>query len=279
MPLFVTILCRPGEKAAEEVVGKTKEVQVAGGEVAFAKKMVEESRALLDKVRIYTVLLGHKSSVAEVKKVLHTTPEVTSLTSTQFCQGKTMRWGVAWTFVPGIDLRSVQSVKAKKNKEKPFIWLVPRKEKKERNAGRTYGMIAPWLRELEIETEVGLSSQHLCTVRLTARKKTWIKQRRKRREEARTDKIGGQEDLDPESALIAEQQEAVVVGGGSQTNPCPEEEEGIVLKCELSVRWRGGEDVQVELVPCEGGRDAAHGLLQTLKNRLKAKDKNEHPEG
>ena len=189
------------------MVGKTKEVQVAGGEVAFAKKMVEESRALLDKVRIYTVLLGHKSSVAEVKKVLHTTPEVTSLTSTQFCQGKTMRWGVAWTFVPGIDLRSVQSVKAKKNKEKPFIWLVPRKEKKERNAGRTYGMIAPWLRDLEIETEVGLSSQHLCTVRLTARKKTWMKQRRKRREEARTDKIGGQEDLDPESALIAEQQE------------------------------------------------------------------------
>ena len=131
--------------------------------------------------------------------MLHTTSEVTSLASTQFCQGKTMRWGVAWTFVPGIDLRSVQSVKAKKSKEKPFIWSISRKEKKERNAGRTYGLLlAPWLRDLEVETEVGLSSQHLCTVKLTARKNTWVKQRRKRREEARTEKM--EEDLDPESA-------------------------------------------------------------------------------
>jgi len=271
---------KPGEKAPEEVVGKPKEVEVAGGEVAFAKKMVDESRALLDKVTIYTVLLGHKSSVAEVKKVLHTTSEVTSLASTQFCQGKTMRWGVAWTFVPGIDLRSVQSVKAKKSKEKPFIWSIARKEKKERNAGRTYGLLlAPWLRDLEVETEVGLSSQHLCTVKLTARKNTWVKQRRKRREEARTEKMEQAEDLDPESALISEQQEAVVVGGGSRTNPVEEGEGEVALKCELAVRWRGGEDVQVEIVPCHGGRDAAHGLLQALKNRHKAKEKNEHPEG
>jgi len=269
---------RPGEKTPEEVVGKPKEVEVTGGEVAFAKKMVDESRALLDKITIYTVLLGHKSSVAEVKKVLHTTPEVTSLASTQFCQGKTMRWGVAWTFVPGIDLRSVQSVKAKKSKEKPFVWSIPRKEKKERNAGRTYGiLLAPWLRDLQVETEVGLSSQHLCTVKLTARKNTWSKQRRKRREEARTEKMEVQEDLDPESALISEQQEAVVVGGGNQTNH--EEDDEIALKCELAVRWRGGEDVQVEMVPCQGGRDAVHGLLQALKNRHKAKEKNEHPEG
>jgi len=41
---------KPGEKAPEEAVGKPKEVEVAGGEVAFAKKMVDESRALLDKV-------------------------------------------------------------------------------------------------------------------------------------------------------------------------------------------------------------------------------------
>ena len=260
------------------MVGKTKEVEVMGGEVAFAKKMVDESRALLDKVAIYTVLLGHKSSVAEVKKVLHTTPEVTSLASTQFCQGKTMRWGVAWTFVSGIDLRSVQSVKSKKSKEKPFIWLIPRKEKKERNAGRTYGMLlAPWLRDLQVETEVGLSSQHLCTVKLTARKNTWSKQRRKRREEARTEKMEQDDLLDPESALLSEQQEAIVVGGGSRANP--QEDDEIALKCELAVRWRGGEEVQVEMVPFQGGRDAVHGLLQALKNRHKAKEKNDHPEG
>ena len=40
------ICFRPGEKASNEVVGKPAEVQVAGGEVAFAMKMVEESVAL-----------------------------------------------------------------------------------------------------------------------------------------------------------------------------------------------------------------------------------------
>merc|ERR1712107_725102 len=53
---------RPGEKASNEVVGKPAEVQVAGGEVAFAMKMVEDSEALHDQVSIYTILLGHKSS-------------------------------------------------------------------------------------------------------------------------------------------------------------------------------------------------------------------------
>ena len=271
------ICFRPGEKAPNEVVGKPAEVQVAGGEVAFAMKMVEESEALHDQVSIYTILLGHKSSVAEVKKVLHTTSGVTSLSSTQFCQGKTMRWGVAWTYVPGVDLGSVKSLKAKKSKEKPFLWSVFRKEKKERNAGRTFAMLAPWLRDLEVETEIGLSSQHLCTVKLVARKNTWVKQRRKRRREARIEK---KEEgvVDPESTLLAEQEEALLVGGGSRTNPCPEDEE-IALRCNLAVRWRGGEDVLVEMVPCEGGRDAAHGLLQALKNKHKMKEKNEHPEG
>ena len=42
------ICFRPGEKASNGVVGKPAEVQVAGGEVAFAMKMVEESEALQD---------------------------------------------------------------------------------------------------------------------------------------------------------------------------------------------------------------------------------------
>ena len=104
-----------------------------------------------------------------------------------------------------------------------------------------------------------------------------MKQRRKRRQEARIEKEG-EGVVNPESALLAEQEEALVVRGGSRTNPCPEDEE-IALRCNLAVRWRGGEDVLVEMVPCEGGRDAAHGLLQALKNKHKMKEKNEHPEG
>ena len=84
---------RPGDKAPNEVVGKPAEVQVAGGEVAFARKMVEESKALQDQVGIYTILLGHKSSVAEVKKVLHTT----STRLARMCQKKFTRYcSLSW---------------------------------------------------------------------------------------------------------------------------------------------------------------------------------------
>ena len=38
------VCLRPGDKAPNEVVGKPAEVQVAGGEVAFARKMEEESK-------------------------------------------------------------------------------------------------------------------------------------------------------------------------------------------------------------------------------------------
>ena len=48
--------------------------------------------AVGERVGVYTVLLGHKASVAEVRKVLHTTPGVASFVSTEFCQGRTMRW-------------------------------------------------------------------------------------------------------------------------------------------------------------------------------------------
>lgn len=51
----------PGER----LPGKQEEVSVEGGEVAFASRMLEESKDIGSRVRLYTVLLGHKASVAK----------------------------------------------------------------------------------------------------------------------------------------------------------------------------------------------------------------------
>ena len=52
--------------------------------------------------RICTSLLGKKVSLAPLKKLLHS--RSISFTTTEFCQGRTMRWGLAWSFC--LDLTS-----------------------------------------------------------------------------------------------------------------------------------------------------------------------------
>ncbi|CAF1903741.1 unnamed protein product [Rotaria magnacalcarata] len=65
-----------------------------GGEIEFVKRMIDESRLYTSNVRIFTSQLGKKSSLKQVQKYLKDIHH----TDTEFCQGNTMRWAVAWTF-------------------------------------------------------------------------------------------------------------------------------------------------------------------------------------
>ena len=103
-----------------EAVGKDTEMRTRGGEVEFVRRIIEESELFSSRVRIFTVLLGHKSSLSPLKQQLHKTSKVSSFVSTEFCQGKTMRWGLAWTFSPSLPLRKVLGPKSQKEKQVPF---------------------------------------------------------------------------------------------------------------------------------------------------------------
>ena len=58
-------------------------------------------------------MLGFKSSIspviAMIKKI-----GAKSWTKTEFCQGRTMRWAVAWTFLESIQLEKLAPQKTKK---------------------------------------------------------------------------------------------------------------------------------------------------------------------
>lgn len=43
-------------------------------------------------------MLGKKESLVELKKYLVEEKNITNVTETQFCQGHTMRWAIAWSF-------------------------------------------------------------------------------------------------------------------------------------------------------------------------------------
>ncbi|KAF9208268.1 hypothetical protein BGZ49_009320 [Haplosporangium sp. Z 27] len=77
--------------------GTSNEMMTVGGEVQFVKQMIDESLQLQTRIRWYTSMLGKKSSV---DKIIDHFKEcnIPNYTLTTFHQGRTTRWGVAWSF-------------------------------------------------------------------------------------------------------------------------------------------------------------------------------------
>jgi hypothetical protein len=67
-------------------------------------------------------MVGHKSSLKALKSEL-VKVGVASSTHTEFCQGHTTRWGLAWTFLPELNLELVP--KNKKKEKPPMKYVVP----------------------------------------------------------------------------------------------------------------------------------------------------------
>ncbi|ESO91743.1 hypothetical protein LOTGIDRAFT_121844 [Lottia gigantea] len=70
---------------------------IHGGEAAFIKQMIIDSFKLKDKIKVFSSMVGKKLNVAVIKDELKR-QQIKNRSTTEFCQGKTMRWGVAWSF-------------------------------------------------------------------------------------------------------------------------------------------------------------------------------------
>lgn len=68
-----------------------------GGEYVFIKRMVVESLALQTKIRWYTSMIGLKRTIQPLIRLLND-HGITNYIVTSFTQGKTVRWGIAWSF-------------------------------------------------------------------------------------------------------------------------------------------------------------------------------------
>lgn len=74
-------------------------------------------------LRIYTSMIGHKSSLKPLKEQLCKI-NISNWTHTEFCQGHTTRWGLAWTFDSSTQLDNHTSSQSRK-KPKPFTFIIP----------------------------------------------------------------------------------------------------------------------------------------------------------
>ena len=69
-----------------------------GGEVGFVRDMIADSVQLSDSITWFTSMLAKKTSLVELEKELRGMLGRGAVRTATFVQGKTTRWGIAWTY-------------------------------------------------------------------------------------------------------------------------------------------------------------------------------------
>ncbi|XP_032093379.1 RNA N6-adenosine-methyltransferase METTL16 isoform X2 [Thamnophis elegans] len=178
--------------------GGITEIMAEGGELEFVKRIIHDSLQLKKRLRWYSCMLGKKCSLAPLKEELriHGVPKVTH---TEFCQGRTMRWALAWSFYENVKVPSPPSKKRKLEKpRKPITFLVLASTAKELgmrassvgiNAVEGLGVVAAWIRKLLTDLKVQHKTlpcgKDEVSLFLTAVENSWIHLRRKKRDRVR----------------------------------------------------------------------------------------------
>ncbi|KXN86743.1 Putative methyltransferase-like protein C27D7.08c [Leucoagaricus sp. SymC.cos] len=75
----------------------TEMIYPPGGEAAFIGQMVDESERHGTKCRWYTTMVGKMSTMSEIIFMLRKR-SIRTYALTEFVQGQTRRWGIAWSF-------------------------------------------------------------------------------------------------------------------------------------------------------------------------------------
>ncbi|XP_069617384.1 RNA N6-adenosine-methyltransferase METTL16 [Ranitomeya imitator] len=101
--------------------GGITEIMAEGGELEFVKRIIHDSLQLKKRLRWYSCMLGKKCSLAPLKEELRI-QGVPKVAHTEFYQGRTMRWALAWSFYDDVVIPDRPSKKRKLEKSrKPMI--------------------------------------------------------------------------------------------------------------------------------------------------------------
>lgn len=160
---------------------------VSGGEIAFVGRLLEHSRHLKEDVVIYTSMLGKKQSLTHFKQTFSSLNEDNlSWTWAELCQGKTIRYAIAWTFKPGLDLTRAPLLRHGKNKSWKFKLLrkMPKRDGHLELLEDSELLKNLVSRELMIaKARVTKQTPQSFEMLIKANDRTWANQRRKRREQ------------------------------------------------------------------------------------------------
>lgn len=98
-PPFFGSMEEAGRNPSTDYKGTPLEMVYPGGEEAFVRHMIEDSITIKNKVVWFTTMVGKKDTLKMARKLIYSIGATVELRTTEFIQGKTSRWGVAWTFM------------------------------------------------------------------------------------------------------------------------------------------------------------------------------------
>ncbi|XP_010149152.1 PREDICTED: LOW QUALITY PROTEIN: methyltransferase-like protein 16, partial [Eurypyga helias] len=146
----------------------------------------------------YSCMLGKKCSLAPLKEELRI-QGVPKVTHTEFCQGRTMRWALAWSFYEDVQVPSPPSKKRKLEKpRKPITFTVLASTVEELatkaaalgwDAVEAIAVVRAWvekiLTDLKVQHKRVPCGKDEVSLFVTAIENSWIHLRRKKRETIR----------------------------------------------------------------------------------------------
>ncbi|XP_021253023.1 methyltransferase-like protein 16 isoform X2 [Numida meleagris] len=178
--------------------GGITEIMAEGGELEFVKRIIHDSLQLKKRLRWYSCMLGKKCSLAPLKEELKI-QGVPKVTHTEFCQGRTMRWALAWSFYDDVQVPSPPSKRRKLEKpRKPITFTVLASTVKELSvkaaamgwdAVEAIAVVRAWiekiLTDLKVQHKRVPCGKDEVSLFVTAIENSWVHLRRKKRERVR----------------------------------------------------------------------------------------------
>lgn len=282
--------------------GNDGELRTAGGEVGFVTRMIEESVEVGERVKIYSTMIGRKADLVALRRLLRA-KDIKNMTWTEFCQGYTTRWGLAWSFLPQsvvnlttapvIRKRGKSIVRSLKNYKTSIAFPA---EDKFSCIDDVISFLRTTAKELNIKMQdVPIPEDHFDSwaCQVTAGERSWEHTRRKRRLAQRIGALKRARGEDGECTAANTCAGETSIEAGNDAKAAREansdgespDKNGPSLVCKLWVEAEGPDSEDVIARPDEtfriwmvfenghGGLDALHSLRQYLINRLGVRER------
>ncbi|GAB0087032.1 U6 small nuclear RNA (adenine-(43)-N(6))-methyltransferase [Sergentomyia squamirostris] len=228
--------------------GSSTELACDGGELAFITRIIEESNRVKNQVSVFTTMIGIKYHLTMLVRKLREM-NITNFIDTQFCQGNTTRWGLAWTHREDIFLRRVPCINPTflDGNTKTVNFSLTSTD--EMSIKFLTEKLRKMLEDLEISLEILEENVTRVDWIIRAQMNAWSHQRRKRRE------------------MMKNQDEI------SRKPKRPRLEDKPVLVAEVILTPRDRQ-MKLEITYLDGtlGKDGIHQILQFIMNNWRKND-------
>lgn len=264
--------------------GNETERMIQGGERAFVMQMIEESIQIKDKIKIYTTMIGQKANLLYLVKHLKK-KGIENTIWTEFCQGHTKRWGLAWTFLTKNSINLVNAPVIRKSgdfivkllkEQKPMEIIFPLEDE-----FSTFDDVIDSLENIMNELKLHIKELNLpvndfdgWACQLTADEDTWSHARRKRRLAQRQKQLGGTVE-NFESGECSVQSQALQENETEQPRP---KDPFLVWNIFVDVIEPDDDSLKTDVKICmvfekgKGGKNSLETFRQYLINKLNVRD-------